>query len=114
MTRITPWSLVLCLALSFAAAGARAECEPLEVRSHRLESDTSFRWVRGTAVNTSGDTLSFAQVEFAVESDTGRVGEAFDLTNDLGPRAEWNFSALVLIREATRAELVDTACQTKP
>lgn len=114
MTRIAPWSLFLGLVLSLVATGVRAECESLEVQSHRLETDTSYQWVTGTAVNTSGDTLSFAQVEFAVESDTGQVGEAFDLTNNLGPQAEWNFSALVLIRKVTRAELESTACQTKP
>lgn len=114
MKRIASWGLILGLLLSFAATGVRAECESLEVRSHRLESDTSFQWVTGTAVNTSSDTLSFAQVEFAIESDTGQVGEAFDLTNDLGPNAEWNFSALVLIREAARAELAGTTCQREP
>lgn len=114
MTRITPWSLVLCLVLILAAAQVRAECDALDVQSHRLESDTDYRWVTGTAVNTSADTLSFAQVAFAVESDTGQVGEAFDLVNDLGPGAQWQFNALVLIREATRVKLQETTCQKSP
>lgn len=114
MLRTTIQTLLLGLILSLAAAGARAECGALDVQSHRLESDTHYRWVTGMAVNTSADTLSFAQVAFAVESDTGQVGEAFDLVNDLGPGAEWQFNALVLVPGATRVELQGTTCQVKP
>lgn len=98
---------------------AGADCEALSVKNDRLSGDTGpnaavsgdSSSIVGTALNTSGDTLIFAEVRFALYADTRPLGNRSDFTVGLGPESSWRFRVELFEEEpVSRVELSDVSC----
>ena len=88
---------------------------PLELLEHKLTNPSGgVVFIEGTVTNRSTAQMFNVQIEFALFDDANKqIGTTKDTANKIEPGAAWSFKALVLEKEAKRAELLKLAVEEK-
>lgn len=85
--------------------------DSLTLDSHEFVVKDSYKGptVQGTATNTSGDSLAYAEARVRVYDDTGtQLGLYLDSTNDLSAGTTWQFE-IVLLTSVSKIASYDIA-----